>query len=701
MPGPDVKSVAKSSVDLPSPSSPDHVADVASYIQRRFSSFIQEHDGVLNQDNYDEFARDVIKFARARNEGSADFFATVKKRIEQDLTAEPPSDSKRTYDSLLKHLFESIDRNLNTATERLRLDPTLGNGDPIPNGSFINGAQVNIWQRINGRGLINGGVYRSGDPGTALTPYSSLRYNLLKLDSPFAKANVTVGVGAYAILPDQHFSDRSILGTISSMAAFAGFEQPLFGGLHLRAGVEAKPSVYFGRNQPENFDIPWRAGFSFGTRVSSHSSFAVGARTDFQVFPRNVQDIYSIGPNYDNTAVFTSWISPIIDARVELDLPRNERVLAGRLQKSVPVFGGLMTFSLTGRASLGGEWSAYPPGMFFGVGYSTANDSNTHGVSVKVDIDPHPSRFNQNGNSTVAYYATEMQHFNDIISRLQSGGIACSGPDPHNAQRYTCLLDGSNDTCSENNNKTLTCTHAMPDVANAISYQVKPLAAPGDPNHTYYGVNGTPSILSGDPVIQAISNSQNLSSFVTALNSLNYEQRLEAINTLAYFLYQKSFDGRGEASGSGGGRVNTVSHETVYAMAHNAIVDPNNVEKTTVCRGIAAFIADVAHRVGFESHAVTVQQSNMGHVVVMLRAPNADGYSFINRGDTIISTGGTTAIEALQTFSKMNNYPPQVRFVLYDHGGRYERTLLTNEGRMLYESVTPPDQLQPFLEGRR
>ena len=90
----------------------------------------------------------------------------------------------------------------------------------------------------------------------------------------------------------------------------------------------------------------------------------------------------------------------------------------------------------------------------------------------------------------------------------------------------------------------------------------------------------------------------------------------------------------------------------------------------------------------------------MAHVVTMFRAPG-ENFNFINEGPNPVYTRSRTLLEAAQTFAQYSGYPPQLDFTFYDADGKFMRYLETNEGRMVREALTPPEEIGPYLKFQR
>lgn len=81
---------------------------------------------------------------------------------------------------------------------------------PIPNstGSFVNASQLGFWKKFGDDGQLNGGLYRSGDLGTTVTPYLSYLKNFFKRDEHFGAfsvhSRIDGGFGGYILVPDEN-----------------------------------------------------------------------------------------------------------------------------------------------------------------------------------------------------------------------------------------------------------------------------------------------------------------------------------------------------------------------------------------------------------------------------------------------------------------------------------------------------------------
>lgn len=204
--------------------------------------------------------------------------------------------------------------------------------------------------------------------------------------------------------------------------------------------------------------------------------------------------------------------------------------------------------------------------------------------------------------------------------------------------------------------------------------------------------------------IHSFYDNDSLKGFVKDIESASYQEKLIILNALSSTVYLTYNHEATEGIMDGfQKRTNTISDQEIYEEVRHIVIGGGKVDPTTVCRGIAPFLAHIAKQWGFEAYAVGIDtQGGVGHVVTVVREPGKDEYSIINKG---ISSNGEvkdadSLYDALQAYAAQQGYGPQTRFRIYDSEGNYIRSIETQYGANLRERMTPQSRLDAHLRGK-
>ncbi|EKD42593.1 MAG: hypothetical protein ACD_73C00089G0001 [uncultured bacterium] len=198
------------------------------------------------------------------------------------------------------------------------------------------------------------------------------------------------------------------------------------------------------------------------------------------------------------------------------------------------------------------------------------------------------------------------------------------------------------------------------------------------------------------PFYKALYQGEDLEAFALELDLAPSSEKLRYLNTLARLLYGL-YDAAGLGIASGSGEVNTVSREELYTTVRESVVKDIR-DRKTVCRGIAPFIANLAHRWGFEAYTAKIQTNGNNHVVTLLKEKGA-AWNVINYGKNSFVSNDQSISQTLDDFAAASGYPPQPFYELYDHNGNYLRRIETSFGNTLFDKTTAPEKLKGFLMG--
>lgn len=624
----------------------------------------------------------------------------------------------------------SLPGEISETTDSKSREEALHATQPIPSttGSFANATQMGFWKKIGDDGQLNGGLYRSGDLGTTVTPYASYLKNFFKLDQhhgPFSlHSKIDGGFGGYVLIPDRNVSEDYAPGFIPSIRGFLGAEQRIL-GFKLRGGIEQAAAIPFGKRQSPFPIAPLTAGASIGRQVRS-AHFSLGMVQHWYLMASDVQDP-SPTWNRDHVSTFFNITLPGIAGQVGMDYFRNESRLKIQLSKLFPMLGGTGSFSLAADVATKGQWSSADHGTFLLFGFSGADSGGKQGVFLKtaIDIRQKPEEAYEPG----YYKQNDIQKWSPDTTMRQASldtsqlRFSCEQKTRHdegvNYTYYSCDIGtyykdanlgidmgidpGSKVDCYENKTgDALTCQVTQYDKKSKDHYDPKGYGVQfelkrefNDP-YSLYRIQGHLNIQAAkDTPLALMQESPNLGSFIQALKKMPDDKHMEALNMLTRMAYA-TYDETGLDFAFGNDRINSIGRDEIYQTVRDQIFNPGKTDKTTVCRGIAKMIASVANDLGYESHAVTLNTGGNLHVITALRK-YGENFRFINYGQGTEYSYTRKLEEALLVFAHNNGYPPQLQFVVFDHNGRYERTLITNEGRLLQESTTPPSVLDGFL----
>lgn len=627
----------------------------------------------------------------------------------------------------------SLPGEISETTDSKSREEALHATQPIPSttGSFANATQLGFWKKMGDDGQLNGGLFRSGDLGTTVTPYASYLKNFFKLDQHHGlfslHSKIDGGFGGYVLIPDRNVSEDYAPGFIPSIRGFLGAEQRIL-GFKLREGIEQAAAIPLGKRQGTLPNAPLTAGASIGRQVRS-AHFSLGMVQHWYLTASDVQD-QSLAWNRDHVSTFFNITLPGMAGQVGMDYFRNESRLKIQLSKLFPMLGGTGSFSLAADVATKGQWSSVDHGTFLLFGFSGADRGGNQGVFLKTAVDIRqkpgetyePAFYKQNDTQKWDPYTT-MRQTRLNTSQLRFSCEKVSGHDEGNSYSYyECdigsnykdknlgadmgIEPGSKVYCNENKaGDTLSCqvgqydknrkNYDNPNGYKEYSVQFELKREVNDP-YSLYLIQGHLNIQADENTPLALmQQSPSLGSFIQALKTMPDDKKMEALNMLARMAYA-TFDNTGLDFAFGNDRINSIGRDEIYQTVRDQIFDPGKTDKTTVCRGIAKMIASVANDLGYESHAIALNAGKILHVVTALRKYGEE-FSFINYGNGTENTYSRKLEEALLVFAHNNGYPPQLQFVVFDHNGRYERTLITNEGRLLQESTTPPSVLDGFL----
>jgi len=590
---------------------------------------------------------------------------------------------------------------------------------PIPNNSFINSSDVNVTLQLpyfDTAELITG-VYRSGDPGVAATPYVRLEDSVYEYSfEKSVQASIVGALGSATILPEENFNDNLIFYLRGSLQGFLGLEKSL-GDFSLRSGAQITPALFTARNSHDGIDIPIHIGGSAAYKITPGMYIALGAITEFVTVPNEIQDPSTFRPTPNYVDLFGLINSSIGAVEGGVRLYRDVEEI--RVSYSSPTLGigdhFWMRGMLSGQMSVDGVPAPIaPPSIFLTLDFGIPIDGDvvkrveastsldmTAGISASGEEDAPNGYSYQTGNDFIvgnvrdAFFNQQGKRFyvcsdvKDVRFRQANGddNMICRELGADEVEAFKCPKDSDQCRFEEHYGRGIYRQYNLRRTEMLGYNNIRDI-------YRYESV-GKPKFVMGDNILSALYNSEDLSTFVRSMRGASYEDQISALHFLAYLAYE-TYDETGTVSIKGMGKVNSASNNEKYKAARNSLFNPDKSEHLTVCRGIAPLITEIAGEWGLEAYSVVVHTGNMGHVVSMVR--EKDGrLDFINWGDEAVYSRSKTITEAIQDFVRIMDFPPQTLFDLYGPDGTFVKRIKTNEGRMLEEATTPPDKINLFL----
>lgn len=690
----------------PTPATPIKITDeyqwlaknIAIYTHQHIPAHLEDHDGQID---YQDLANEVIQFLRRTAPAFEGYDKNVfLKCLATELNnrvVDLPFPHNRISAPIFKRLvIELRDKLLprDDKFQRRRIQSGFSNT------STINSLAIGIRQGVGDNGHIAAGVFRSGDTGTALSQYTAFHYQWLRVNHPSIKAGITSSIGAFSLFPDDNLENRYVIGIAPSLSLFLGSEQRLGYGFRLREAAEWLPSMPVGIHLTTDLHAPLTVGASVEKNFIRTRAYS-GAAIQTLFVTQDVQDPKSRGIVTERIHWFMGIESPLVDAKLSLDFFHNETVGKLQLSKDVPFAGGLTTFALVSQAPLNGEWNAESRSTFLMVSYAQRHPRTEIRASVGIDLESeNEPTYSETNPAAGSFDAEKVSSSNatsavgskascDLSNYYKSGSSAtsCTISNINNGKAIPCTIDGKakNVQCSVTTNKSFDLTYKV-----HMGYNTSGKLVADSVTEQHF--------IAKDPVLNSLTQNTTRVAFVQSLRALSKDQQLSGLQQLPKILY-RTYNSIGLATILGNDTVNLIDSEELYQSIRKYLLDPKSVDPTTVCRGIAKFVAGVAGDLGFESHVVGLRTNTSNHAITLVREPGKD-YLVINYGDEVGNTRHTDMVGALLQFAKNNGYPPQLKFRIYDKNGQYERSLITNEGRLVMENTTSPDQAQDFLEFR-
>lgn len=629
----------------------------------------------------------------------AEYFLAVQTKVLAVIDADSLPASRKLSGEIYRRLFKEI-RSILTRPPEQVLKPRTA--IPYSTGDFFNSSRFEVWKAgQGGYNFGNIGVFRSGDPGVAATPYASYQRRVFRYQNPHFLTNLAVGVGAFAQLPDENFAERYSVGIIPSARLLMGLQQKPGGGFTFREAAGANVILPVGvRMNADAVMAPLEVGASVRKEFSRSTSVVLGARALFYPFPENVQDI-SLNINHDATNFFAKLESPVVDLTTGLSFYNNKETL-GQVRLSRTFQN--VTVSLQGQASLTGDsWASAAHTVLLGLNYEAVKDGA--GVIARTHLNLRPAE------ASNSFLAAGPQYDFASIDKVQSFGkpgdeVTCKRELPYHKDGkeyylYTCPVDSAKQvklTCAQtpgtDPKKQLDVTCSYQNGSYKAQYGLTWLDSKGEERH--FRISKGLNVVAGKGVVSTMLESKSLADLENRLAQLSEAEQAQVINLWLSLLY-KSYNTDGLRFLLGTKSVNQISLEEMFTAGQAYMRDPDSVDTSTVCRGIARFGAHLGHVAGFHAHVVALRTDGDSHVVAFLRKPGGH-YKVLNYGDDVFETTAVDLPNAILQFSKARNYPPQIRTVIFDHEGKYERTFITNEGRLLIEATTPQNKFEQFLE---
>lgn len=670
--------------------------NLAIYIHQAIPPHLEEHEGQIN---YDDFSEQVIQFMQ-RNAPEYKTYdmqvflnalkGELKKRLE-DL----PFPHNRVAEPIFKRLMTELREKLLPKEEKHDRNSV---SPGFSNTSRFNSLHAGVRQGVGEKGTVAAGVFRTGDTGTAFSQYAVYHYQWLNLNRPLLKVGVASSIGAFSLLPETDLENRYILGVIPSLNLFLGSEQSLGLGIRLREAVEWRPTLPVGIHLVADLHAPLLLGAAFEKRFAKIRVYG-GGGLEFLPVMTDVQDMKSFGIAHEKSQWFTGVESPLVDTRVAVDLFRNETVGRLQLSKSTQFAGGLTTFALVGQSPLSGTWNAERPSVFLMINYAQRNTRSQVLAQVAVDLMAGKESTYATDTPGISFDAAQVSsaHETSVVGskvtcdlsnyyKKGSNAITCIIPKVNKGAAVPCEMNTK--TKEVQCNGTSTNAFEMKYKVD-LAYQGIQLVGKSVVGETF---------VAKDPVLASIVNNTTRAGFITAMRSLSKDQQLGGLQQLPTILY-RTYNSVGMATLTGDDTVNLIGPDEIYKSLRNYLTAPKSVDPTTVCRGIAKFVAGVAGELGYDSHVIGIRTSTLWHSFALVRETGKE-YLALNYGDNVGYTGHKDMAGALLQFAKNNGYPPQLKFMIFNQNGQYERTIMTNEGRMVLETTTAPGQAQDFLEFR-
>lgn len=456
--------------------------------------------------------------------------------------------------------------------------------------------------------------------------------------------------------------------------------------------------------------------------------FSLGLSQHWYLMASDIQDP-SPSWNRDHVSASFRITLPEMSGQIGTSHFKNETRLNILLTKLFPMLGGTGSVSLATDIATTGEWTSVDHGTSLLLGFSGASPEGRQGLFVNTALDIRQSP--DDPRETYVGYRNDAQKWNpefvaaqakyDTSKMLFFCEEKTASAEGQTWNYHRCLLNNDKHidgnyfylgitkedviTCFDGKERdTLYCeieqTKKTKGDTKYKGYNVGfELEGKLDEPYSLYHMRGRISIApERDSLLLLLQEKPDLHTFTQALQEMDGLKQLEALNMLAKLAYA-TYDDTGLDFAFGNDRINAIGRDEIYKTMRGQLFDPNQNNKTTVCRGIAKMIASVAHDLGYEAHTVSINVDSRIHVITALRK-YGENFSLINYGDGTEFSYTRKLEEALLRFAHSNGYPPQLQFVVFDHNGNYERTLITNEGRLLLEFTTPPSELDRFLQFR-
>lgn len=657
--------------------------------------------------SFRQIAHDLIVYANGGSEAGRrpDIGSAMAKAKERALetSALESGVARALLVSQIARVFDEVDKQLPSLGRITSIQGEWLGDIERPNPSTF-GFGLSAWGDVLG-GRLRAGLLEAGGAGdTEFTPYVVYGKEFLRRDyGRLFRFRPRIGVAAAlaATLPTDNVKNRYAIFAMLSARLMLGVDAPLFLGIRGRIAAEMEAIVNVGQNDPIGYSIPIRFGAGIGRSLPRGVSLAAGVDSRFFLTQRNAQDINSVSLVFNDFGPFLHLGSPIAGLDVRYGVYGNERTIEARLSHTFRTYLGDITASVEGSSSLSGQ-PAYPPAAFVRLGWSTSR--RKWGIGVEGSFNPSKASFVTDGSS----YDNEVT--NSLINRAQAfsqedfaghemscrRGAQRDEPNPH----WMCYAgrafsgefsDGGEIDCYENSPGRVTCFLGSGDEAIRFNAQF----SRDDGVYRFFRISSDWGLSTRNPAVRAFLDSPDLGTFINTVNGFNSVlDKLSALGLLAKLAYM-TYDQDGLVTSNGNGNVNSATPDEIFGESRNHLLGLSS-QPTTVCRGIAVYIANAAARLGFKAYAAGLATQGMQHVVTIFREPGGN-FVVINRGPGYSQTYARTFIEALQFFARQEGYPAERSFTIYDSDGNFVRNIETEGGRVIREALTPPDEFSPYL----
>lgn len=730
----------------------DTAIDLAAAEAAKFLLFLIKERGEKSEPpDIKQINADLTDFIRKKNPGLSEgdvpsvLDATQKHIVCQ--TAGIEDESLRSFQifasmQLLEDIKASYKPPLSLPTEETSGRTVSNNDFPVANGNRINRLAIDYWRNFPTLRL-DSGAFTAGKTSTA-TVYTRAASGILSHETGPLSLNLDGALAAFSVLPPEkdHFGKRVIVAGLASANLFAGLGYDFFPSLGVRAGLQAAPAGYTGWNLPFNYLPPFTSGASLVWRPGDDVTLAAGSEVQFEPYTRNVQGFMDPNPNLIGLAPFAYVNSPHFFADASYMFYETGTEIQGEAGVPFSIGGQRFNASIQGNGTIEGI-PVYPASLFLSLSYIpdigedqgmvasatiVTMKGGMNGSSPEIKA---PNRAMENRLGEIAQRVEESDRALLAITKEQR--IVCYEEEALDGNlhytRYDCLsrslphANNSIGTCeyigrTEDGDTILECNTVPEDEIDsdgvlepdeAVNRRTTVVRTADDrptPRTSYRSHIIEAELEIREPLIAAIHDSDSFADFAAQLKD-GASSSAALVNYLHYIsekLYE-TYDYKGLNVSIGSGDVEDINLEEMYLAFKGRVFDPDGHENTSVCRGLALFPAAMARAWGWESLTASFKTGSSGHVVAIVKPPDFNNYQIIDGGTKY--TGALTVLETLENltavFGTEDGYPlpPNFLYNLYDHTGKYIRTIFTNLGSELIQRTAAPDRLKGHLRGQK